>query len=362
MLKKILKITGITFLLLFIMALILPFLFKDKIIAKVKEEANKNLNAKLEFRDLSLGLISSFPNFNIELQGLSLSGINEFKSDTLISAESLAITTDIMSVIGGGEIAIKSIDVDKARIHLKVLKDGKANWDITKPSATPETPSTEPSTFKAKLQEYSLKSSRIWYEDQTMDFTALLDGINHSGSGDFTADVTNLETLTTIDSMDVVYGGIAYLKRANLEYKADFNLDLKNSVYAFKDNELRLNNLLLKFAGSIAMPANDITMDITYEALKNDVKNFISIVPGAFTKDFEQVKSSGKLAFNGFVKGVYNEKSIPGFAFNLLIENGSIQYPSLPRGISNLQVKTSITCPGVDVNKTVIDVSKLHAD
>jgi len=362
MLKKILKITGITFLLLFIMALILPFLFKDKIIAKVKEEANKNLNAKLEFRDLSLGLISSFPNFNIELQGLSLSGINEFKSDTLISAESLAITTDIMSVIGGGEIAIKSIDVDKARIHLKVLKDGKANWDITKPSATPETPSTEPSTFKAKLQEYSLKSSRIWYEDQTMDFTALLDGINHSGSGDFTADVTNLETLTTIDSMDVVYGGIAYLKRANLEYKADFNLDLKNSVYAFKDNELRLNNLLLKFAGSIAMPANDITMDITYEALKNDVKNFISIFPGAFTKDFEQVKSSGKLAFNGFVKGVYNEKSIPGFAFNLLIENGSIQYPSLPRGISNLQVKTSITCPGVDVNKTVIDVSKLHAD
>jgi uncharacterized protein YihD (DUF1040 family) len=162
--------------------------------------------------------------------------------------------------------------------------------------------------------------------------------------------------------MDVAYGGIAYLKRANLEYKADFNLDLKNSVYAFKDNELRLNNLLLKFAGSIAMPANDITMDITYEALKNDVKNFISVIPGAFTKDFEQVKSSGKLAFNGFVKGVYNEKSIPGFAFNLFIENGSIQYPSLPRGISNLQVKTSITCPGVDVNKTVIDVSKLHAD
>ena len=363
MLKKILKYTGISVLVLFIVALILPFLFKDKIIALVKEEANKSLNAKLDFKDVNLSLIRSFPNFSIALEEMSLSGVDEFKNDTLIVAKSLGITTNIMSVISGDEIAVKSVTVDQARIHLKVLKNGKANWDISKPSATPEAPSSsEPSTFKAKLQEYAIRSSRIWYEDQSMDFSAVLDGLNHEGSGDFTADNTNLETQTTIDSLDVNYGGIPYLKRANVDYKADFALDMKNSVYTLKENELRVNDLMLKFAGSIAMPGEDIRMDLTYEALKNDVKNFISIVPGAFTKDFEQVKSSGKMAFNGFVKGVYNEKSIPGFAFNLLIENGSIQYPGLPRSISNMQVKTSITCPGVDVDKTQIDVSRLHVD
>ena len=73
----------------------------------------------------------------------------------------------------------------------------------------------------------------------------MVDGLNHEGSGDFTADNTKLETQTTIDSLDVNYGGIAYLKRAAIDYKADFDLDLKNSVYAFKENELRVNNLLL---------------------------------------------------------------------------------------------------------------------
>lgn len=362
MLKKILKFSGILLLLLFIVALILPFLFKDKIIAKVKEEANKSLNAKLDFANLDISFIRSFPNCSVELEGLSLIGMGEFKFDTLIAAKSLGITTDILSIIGGNEIGIKSVFIDQARIHLKVLKDGKANWDITKPSDTPETPPSKSSSFKAKLQQYAINSSRIWYEDQSMNFSVIVDGLNHEGSGDFTSDNTKLETETNIDSLDVNNGGISYLKRANLAYKADFDLDLKNSVYAFKENELCINNLLLKFAGSVKMPANDITLDITYEAVKNDVKNFISIVPGAFIKDFENVKSSGKMAFNGFVKGVYNEKCIPGFAFNLQIENGSIQYPGLPRAISNMQVNTSVTCPGVDADKTQINVSRLHVD
>jgi hypothetical protein len=363
MLKKILKISGIAFLLLFLIALILPFAFKGKITRLVKEKANQNLNAKLEFSDLDLGLIRSFPNFSIALENLSITGIDEFKGDTLISAGTFKVTTDIMSVISGDQINIKSIQLNQARILAKVLKNGKANWDIAKP-VDPKTPAKpeEPSAFKAQLEEYAITNSRIIYTDSTTGIFTRISGLNHSGSGDFTADQTNLETETKIDSIDLSYGGIPYLKKAQLDYTANFFLDLKNSAYQFKENELKINDLLLKFAGKIVMPADDISIDITYEAVKNEVKNFISIIPGYFTKDFDQVKSSGKLGFNGFVKGIYNEKSIPGFAFNLLIENGMVQYPGLPRALKNMQVKTGITCPGGDADKTIIDVSRFHVD
>ena len=363
MLKKILKISGIAFLLLFLIAFILPFAFKGKITRLVKEKANQNLNAKLEFSDLDLGLIRSFPNFSIALENLSITGIDEFKGDTLISAGTFKVTTDIMSVISGDQINIKSIQLNQARILAKVLKNGKANWDIAKP-VDPKTPAKpeEPSAFKAQLEEYAITNSRIIYTDSTTGIFTRISGLNHSGSGDFTADQTNLETETKIDSIDLSYGGIPYLKKAQLDYTANFFLDLKNSAYQFKENELKINDLLLKFAGKIVMPADDISIDITYEAVKNEVKNFISIIPGYFTKDFDQVKSSGKLGFNGFVKGIYNEKSIPGFAFNLLIENGMVQYPGLPRALKNMQVKTGITCPGGDADKTIIDVSRFHVD
>lgn len=363
MLKKILKIGSITMLVIVAAMIIIPFAFKGKIMQLVKEEANKNLNATLQFSDLDLSLFRSFPYMSIGLDNLSIVGKGAFIGDTLIAARSIRLSTDLMSIITGSEIGIRSFEIKEAAMLLKILKDGKANWDITKPSPPPPPGVTEaPPAFKARLHHYALENCRIVYDDRQSDMLVKIENADHEGSGDFTADFTDLETETKIEAFSFTYSGVPYLVRAKLGYKAGFGLDLKNSVYEFRENALSLNDLQLKFAGSVAMPADDITMDIKYEVLKNNVSSFFSLIPGAYTDDFSNIKSAGKLAFNGFVKGTYGEKSMPGFAFNLLIENGMIQYPTLPGAISNLQVKTTITNPGGDADKTVIDVSKFHAD
>ena len=363
MLKKVLKISAIVLGILLLAAIILPYVFKDKIIAMVKEEANNSLNATLAFDDLDISLLSHFPKLSIELEGLSIVGHDEFKGDTLIAAGSLGISTGLMGLFQD-EISIGKVWLDEGNMNFKVLKNGKANWDIVKDtgSESPEPSAEEASAFNIKLQGYEINKTTLVYSDETMGVYTKVFNLNHSGSGDFTADNTKLETETTIETLDVVYEGIKYLNKVQVKYDAIFDLDLKNSKYSFLENQLSLNDLVLKFNGWLAMPGDDIDMDITYEALKNEVKSFISLVPGTFTDDFKDVKSSGKLDFNGFVKGKYNEKSIPGFAFNLNIENGNVQYPGLPRSLSKMQVKTAITCPGVDADKTVIDVSKFHVD
>lgn len=362
MIKKVLKIVALVLVLLVATAIILPFVFKDKIIAMVKEEANKNLNATLAFDDINISLFAHFPKLSIELENLSIAGKDAFKGDTLVAAKSLGISTGLMGLFGD-QIEIGRVWLSDGQVNLKVLADGKANWDITLPDSSSGTAEpSESSAFKAKLQGYSLDRVSLVYDDQSMGFYTAMKGLNHSGSGDFTADQTNLDTETSIDSWDLSYEGVMYLKNAKVKYDAQFALDLKNSKYSFLENQFQLNDLMLKFSGYVAMPGDDIQMDIQYAALQNEVKNFISLIPGSFTADFADVKSSGKLDFNGFVKGIYNEKSIPGFAFNLNIENGSVQYPGLPRSLSKIQVKTAITCPGVDADRTIVDVSKFHVD
>ena len=42
--KKLFKWAAITILVLLVVLISLPFIFKDKIVAKVKEETNKNIN------------------------------------------------------------------------------------------------------------------------------------------------------------------------------------------------------------------------------------------------------------------------------------------------------------------------------
>lgn len=361
--KRWIKITGIVLASLLLIMAVLPFLFKGRILQKVQDEANASLNAKLHFDDVSLNLFRSFPNFSLGLENLSIEGKGDFQGDTLIKAKEIRLSLDLRSVIGGGTLKIGKIHLEQPDIRLKVLKDGKANWDITKPSV-PETPAQPeaPSTFRVALKSYSIHKGRLVYDDQSMDFKASLEGLEHEGSGDFTADQTRLDTETQIDSLSISYDGIPYLRKALLKYKAGFQLDLKNSIYAFEENELFINDLGLKFEGKVMMPSEEIGMDIRWEVLKNEVKSFISLIPGAYTADFNDVQSSGKLALKGYVKGVYSEKSMPGFGLTVQIENGKIQYPSLPKAIQNMQLHCVVDCPSGKPDATVTDLKKLHLE
>src|SRR5688500_5535670 len=140
--KRILKWTGITLLVLIVLLALVPVLFKDKIVAIVKQQANENLNAKVDFGDFDLSLIASFPDFRFKMQDLRVIGVEEFQNDTLAYIGALKADINIRSVLSGGQYHINSIIVDRPRIMAKVLKSGKANWDIAKPSAdttaTPE--------------------------------------------------------------------------------------------------------------------------------------------------------------------------------------------------------------------------------
>ena len=125
--KKGLKITGIVVLSFFILLLILPFAFKGKILDIVKNEANKMLEAKLEFSDLNLSFISHFPKATIGLENLSLVGVGDFSKDTLVSAKEIDIAVDILSLIGNDGIKIHHIILDKPAIRAVKLPDGRVN-------------------------------------------------------------------------------------------------------------------------------------------------------------------------------------------------------------------------------------------
>src|SRR3954471_13368456 len=102
LLRRILKWTGITLLIIIVLLIAAPFIFKNKIVALVKEQANANLNAKVDFGDFDLSLISSFPDFRFKMQNLSVIGINEFSKDTLAFIKDFKTDINLKSVLNGG--------------------------------------------------------------------------------------------------------------------------------------------------------------------------------------------------------------------------------------------------------------------
>ena len=189
----------------------------------MQEELNKSLHATIQIESFSLSMFSTFPNFKLGLTNLSIAGKDDFKGDTLIKAGQIDVVVDLMSVIKGDQIEIRKINLENANINLLVNAAGKANWDIAKPTPKPEPGKEEPpSNLNIGLQKYSLVNCSISYKDIPGAMETRLIGLNHEGSGDFTADRTRLSTETSIESLDYRYCGIAFPKKAKTKSSAEF--------------------------------------------------------------------------------------------------------------------------------------------
>ncbi len=365
-LKRILMIAGILLLLLVAAAFTIPFLFKDKLMAFAKTEINATLNAKVDFEDVSLSLFRSFPNLSFQLQNFSVTGTEAFEGIRLAGGQSAAFTLDLMSVLSGnGPVEIKSVHLQNPEINIHVLKDGTANYDIVKPSEEPEEVPAEEvdySGLKVNLREYSIAGANILYDDKSSDVFLEIKNLNHSGEGNFTIDVFDLNTRTAIESMTVSQGGISFLNKAKANLDAIFNIDQKNGKYTLKDNVLRINELQLNAAGFVQLPpeGDDIGMDLKFSTPQNDFKSLFSLIPSAYIEGYENVKVNGKFNLAAEAKGIYNgeKEQFPAFHLQMAVENGDVKYPDLPLGIANIQTKVDVNSPNSNFDNMVVDVSR----
>lgn len=359
--KKILLSISAVLALLLVMMVVLPFLFKDKIIEAVKKGANENVNAQVNFTDVGVTLFRHFPYLTVSIDSVSIVGRDAFAGDTLLHVGRLVATVDLMSVITGDQIRIRSIYLNSPTINLIVLEDGRANWDIAIPDTT-QKPETSGTGMKIQLKRYGIKNGNITYDDRSLDFYLKMSSVVHKGRGDFSEDFFSFSTSTDIESLDMAYGGVKYLSKTKTSLQADLDMDMKAMKFTFKDNEIKVNELIMGLTGYVAMPNDPIEMDLKFDIRKNDFSNFVSLIPGAYKTDFDKAKSSGTLALNGFLKGVYSETTMPGFGLDLKIDKGQFSYPSLPVALNNVSINLSLKNPDGVPDHTVIDLSSMHLE
>lgn len=363
--KKALKIAGITLLIIFLLLLAIPYAFQSQIKTMVKDTINENLNAKVEFSDVSLSLIKSFPKAHVEVNDLLITNFAPFKDETFASVKDIAFTMSVMELFktsGEAPIIINSISVDEALITLKTNALGAVNYDITKESDTKTTPTkstaTESSSFAFDIENYSISNSALTYIDESSKINMHLTEINHTGKGFFSADASELDTNTTLN-ISANSDGINYLNNHHIELDAVIGLDLNAQKYTFKDNKALINKLPLEFKGFVQLLENGQDIDITFENPGSTFKDFLAIIPESYSKDIADVKTTGGFKFSGIVKGLYSETTIPTLDINIISENASFKYPDLPKAVENININTTIKNTTGNIDDTYVAINTL---
>ncbi|CAN5908812.1 hypothetical protein BH24BAC1_BH24BAC1_09510 [soil metagenome] len=365
--KKVLIGFGIFLVVLIAALALIPYLFKDQIKAMLDRQIAETVDARVlyETDNVSFSLLRNFPNFSLGIDHLAVVGTDSFSRDTLAYIPSFRMGLDVMSVIRGNTIKVRSITLDQPQINLIVLKSGKANWDIMIPD-TAAAADTAASEFNLAIKGWQVNNGQLRYEDRTMPLTVLLQNVNHSGSGDFEQNVFDMESHTKADRFTMIYDGMKYIDRARLDADVTLAMDLNESLYAFKENNIRLNDFALTLDGAVQLPEGEdyIDLDLTFAALETDFRNVLSIVPGFYkdTEEFRRLRTDGRMAFTGYLKGRQSETSTPGYGTDLKITDGMFQYPDLPQAARNINLDLTVDNPDGNPANMVIDVRRLHLD
>ncbi len=362
--KRLMLWAGGFFLLILIVLISIPFLFKDEIIALIRETANENLNAELDFSDADLTFISTFPNLTLTIDDISVNGVDEFEGVPLAQIKKTTLKLDFWEALFGEQYQIDEVILDNPILYIKVLEDGKANYDIVKTdsTATAEEPS---SPFKLALEHYKITDGDITYNDLYYATYVHLAEVSHEGNITIDDVVYTLSTTTESNHLTFGYDGFNYLEKSKADIACDLEIAMPEDemTLTFKENHALINQLDLHFDGSMFM--NDQLMDFnfTFNTLNQTFKSLLSIVPGAYTSEFDAIETDGEIDIHGSLIGKYTDTDMPGFDVTTVVKNAWLKYPDLPEKLEDINMDLNISREeGPDFDNLIVDLKNMNLE
>lgn len=365
--KTALKIAGGLLAVIIALMIIVPIALSGKIGDIVKKEANEMVTATVDFSKLDISLFRHFPKASLDLEDFSVTCHGGFEGDRLVAANRISVVVDLFSIFGES-FEVSKIILDAPEINARVLADGKANWDIMKPSDEAEQPAEEEtaeesgeSSFKLSVTDFRIEKAKIFFTDEAAKMHFHVAPLDVALKGDLSAEQTTIRTDVAAGDITFVSDGTTLAKGIEATLKAAVAADLKNNRFTLSDNLLSVNSVKARLDGWVQLAGDDIDTDITLDCSGNDFKNILSLVPAFYTKDFKNLTAAGEVSLKAWVRGRMTAKSYPAFALDLAVRNGSFKYADLPKSVTDINLTLGVKNAGGSLDATTVDVPQFGA-
>ena len=326
----------------------------------VKSLLNDSVNAQIDFETVDLSLLSSFPHANVTVGNLKIVNQKAFKGDTLCSVHSISFDLPIKELFkneSDGPLVINSIEIEEAILSIKSDEFGNTNYDISK--VTEDISTVNDRNFKLNIEDYAIRNSTVTYIDETSNTVVNITKLNHSGKGNFSSDFSDLQTKTEA-RVSFSVDSINYLNATSIKLDALIDLDLNENKYTFKDNKALINKLPLEFNGFVKLLDVGQEMNISFKSTGSSFKDFLAVLPKAYSKEIEDVTTTGGFSVDGKIQGLLTELTIPMLDINIISKNASFKYPDLPKSVDAISIDAHIKNDTGNAADTYVNINNLE--
>lgn len=137
--------------------IIFPMMYPEYVTEKVKKLANDNLNGEINFSKAKLSFFTHFPSLTLNLDNFLMKGSKPYENDTLVAVKQISLGIDVKDLLFSKKIDIEEIYLKNAFVHIKVNKQGEANYNVYKSSGEEST--SESDDTRVNLQHIELRNT-----------------------------------------------------------------------------------------------------------------------------------------------------------------------------------------------------------
>lgn len=304
-----------------------------------RRAADTYLTCEHEIGQVELTFFSTFPHFGLRADGLLLLNPKAgSQNDTVVAAETLIATVDVVEFLSNQNLSIPEAILDHSRVNLYIAPDGTTNLTgivVTSPDTAAEDTSAFSLPFNAlRVDGLSLNADYITFVDDKDTISASLGETELSAKAESWEDM-----LIKLHAHDVcaTLQGDTYADSLHLEIIAPLAMNLNTMHFAFDGAYLSVNDFTLRLEGTVDMQ-DDILLDVALQTGKWQIKPLLALVPAKFTSSLSDINVDGLLQLDATAKGVYNDSEMPLVNAHLALKDGEGAYKPLPYELRDLEL------------------------
>ena len=311
-----------------------PILFHNYIAEKVTEVTSDYLTTELRFKDTRATFFRHFPSLTLSMEDAEIMGSQPFSGEPLLKTETLVFSISVWRLLLTREVKIEEIDLENTVVSFKSDRFGRPNYLIFKDTSGESDASESPSETVVTLDRIRIQEADLSYVDRLRGIDISTRGFDYDGAGSFRNGNLELGSRFEIDSVDVTFQDVQYLKNKHLTANISSLYNDNNVSLLFEKTDLNINELELSLTGKLDFDPDGYSYQVDVKTGGSHLKDIISLLPEQYVRWRDKTEVDGMLDANLHMSGLNNSRrdtlEESRIALELDFRDGKLKYRDAP--------------------------------
>lgn len=354
--KKTLKIFGITFLVIIILAGLAVaslFVFEKDIKNAAVNQLNSYLNdgVEIKVRDIKLSFFEDFPRISMSFSDLRIPESKKINNKDLLKAGTVFCSFNIWDIVSG-EYKIIALGADNLEVYPSIDNRGNDNFSgIFKSNNNNQ----DTGTTRVDLKEIIIKKLKLVYTDKSKKFQSSIQSEKIIASAIYSDKETQLNMNGDLFFDSLIIKSGVYLRSRPILFDISAARDNEKKIITLNESSLSFSELRFKLGGSYS-ENGEYDLDLKGNEIK--ITELLQLIPPQFLTEIENIESEGNLDLHAHISG--DEKELNRLDADFSIDNGKLLNKSEDVELKDIKLSGTLR-NGHKSDKALLNIKNIKA-